>query len=251
MALTTSDSRYESIGVFVAHESSPTDSLMNEDSIPEEQKKKDQQLLNPAWTIPSSNISDVENNWASALVLTYEPPAENSLLDKIGDMTTFMNWYCSKVNKTVLTQAYFEGHAYEDLEYLRYGNKGSRPALSVYKMKAARYPDFGLELLVPEQLWIDEHLKEKSKITCEFSVSLVSKPIQDTALDYRVKEFKIKPLNPGMNTQFWTQKDVTGSKEFVSAIERRLKTRRIYQNLECFSGGRVRDIDYRLLQRME
>ncbi|GJX96031.1 hypothetical protein Tco_0351829, partial [Tanacetum coccineum] len=170
----------------------------------------------PAWTIPSSNISDVENNWASALVLTYEPPDKNSLLAKIGDMTTFMNWYCSKVNKIVLTQADFEGQAYKvvkafylnvihlqfqmeechkmltdhvdwtnpkgdkvrinvnrplplggppghdtiqtqfffnkDLEYLRYDNKGSRPALSISKMKAARYPDFGLELLVPEQM---------------------------------------------------------------------------------------------------
>ncbi|GJS95419.1 hypothetical protein Tco_0802387 [Tanacetum coccineum] len=58
------------------------------------------------------------------------------------------------------------------------------------------------------------------------------------ALDYRVKEFKVKRLNPGMNTRFWTQKDVTRSKEFIAAIEKRLKTRRIYQNLECFVGGR-------------
>ncbi|GJY94730.1 hypothetical protein Tco_0511091 [Tanacetum coccineum] len=71
------------------------------------------------------------------------------------------------------------------------------------------------------------------------------------ALAYRVKEFKIKQLNPGMNTRFWTEKDVTRSKEFIAAIERRLKTRRIYQNLECFVGGRVHDIDYRLLQRTE
>nr|GFB74593.1 hypothetical protein [Tanacetum cinerariifolium] len=47
------------------------------------------------------------------------------------------------------------------------------------------------------------------------------------ALAYRVMEFKIKRLNSGMNTQFWTQKDVTRSKEFIVAIERRLKTRRI------------------------
>ncbi|GJR37623.1 retrovirus-related pol polyprotein from transposon TNT 1-94 [Tanacetum coccineum] len=140
------------------------DSLMNEDSILEEH--------------------------ASALVSTYEPPAENSLLAKIGDMMTFMNGYCSKVNKIVLTQADFKGQAYEnsegdqvridvnrplphggppghdtnqtqfffnkDLDYLRYGNKGSRPALSIFKMKAARYPDFGLELLVLEQMWIDK-----------------------------------------------------------------------------------------------
>ncbi|GJZ26343.1 hypothetical protein Tco_0570596 [Tanacetum coccineum] len=92
-------------------------------------------------------------------------------------MTTFMNWYCQKVNKTVLMQVDFEGQAYEvvdlmnpegaqvrvdvnqllplggppgyvtiqmqlffnkDLEYLRYGNKGSSPALSISKMKDAR-----------------------------------------------------------------------------------------------------------------
>ncbi|GJX90031.1 hypothetical protein Tco_0343357 [Tanacetum coccineum] len=71
------------------------------------------------------------------------------------------------------------------------------------------------------------------------------------SLDYRVKENKVNRLNPGMNTRFWTDKDVTRSKEFIHAIERRLKTRRIFRNLECFVGGRVRDVDYRLLQRTE
>ncbi|GJS19681.1 retrovirus-related pol polyprotein from transposon TNT 1-94 [Tanacetum coccineum] len=33
----------------------------------------------------------------------------------------------------------------KDLEYLRYGSKGGRPALSISKMKAACYPDVGLE----------------------------------------------------------------------------------------------------------
>ncbi|GJW47807.1 hypothetical protein Tco_0079453, partial [Tanacetum coccineum] len=67
-------------------------------------------------------------------------------------------------------------------------------------------------------------------------------------LDYRVKEFKIKRLNPGMNTHFWTEKDMTRRKEFITVIEKQLKTRRIYRNLECFVGGSVRDIDYMLLQ---
>ncbi|GKB36244.1 hypothetical protein Tco_0881186 [Tanacetum coccineum] len=67
------------------------------------------------------------------------------------------------------------------------------------------------------------------------------------ALDYKVKEYKVNMLNPGMNTRFWTDKDVERSKEFIHAIERRLKTRRIFRNLECFVGGCVRDIDYRLL----
>ncbi|GJW20468.1 hypothetical protein Tco_0031090 [Tanacetum coccineum] len=44
----------------------------------------------------------------------------------------------------------------KDLEYLRYGHKIGRPALSISKMKAAYYPDVGLEQMVPDQMWIEE-----------------------------------------------------------------------------------------------
>nr|GEY50439.1 hypothetical protein [Tanacetum cinerariifolium] len=47
----------------------------------------------------------------------------------------------------------------KDLEYLRYGSKGSRPALSISKMKAAYYPNVGLEQMVPDQMWIEEECK--------------------------------------------------------------------------------------------
>ncbi|GJV06809.1 hypothetical protein Tco_1344465 [Tanacetum coccineum] len=47
---------------------------------------------------------------------------------------------------TIQTDFFFN----KDLEYLRYGSKGSCLALSISKMKAASYPDFGFELLVPE-----------------------------------------------------------------------------------------------------
>ncbi|GKB90870.1 hypothetical protein Tco_0963142 [Tanacetum coccineum] len=202
---------------------------------------------------------------------------------------------------TIQIQFFFN----KDLEYLRYGNKGSRPALLISKMKAARYPDFGLELLVPEQMWIDEvciydisdaygishwwfnrhnfYIERHDSPSRQREVrnhmrilSVVSiKPIQDTGhldhlsgsdkrmlstavklwtrnliiqfnkiykfsdrtltrilevLDYKVKEFKVKRLNLGMNTRFWTEKDVTRSKEFIAAIEGRLKTRRIYDS---------------------
>ncbi|GJS49765.1 hypothetical protein Tco_0599886 [Tanacetum coccineum] len=255
---------------------------------------------------------------------------------------------------TIQTEFFFN----KDLEYLRFGNKGNMPVLLISKMKAARYPDFGLKLLVPEQMWIKDvctydisakyvklffeeltskntrllllqghldHLSGSDKRMLSTAVKLwtrnlvirqrvedfqlgiesyqtqlnLTKPGWDATgyefkhdytiiespraviflvnnnerkimrfneiykfsdgtltriletLDYRVKEFKIKRLNLGMNTRFWTEKDVTRSKEFITAIERRLKTRRIYRNLECFVGGRVRDIDYRLLQRTE
>nr|GEW99367.1 integrase, catalytic region, zinc finger, CCHC-type, peptidase aspartic, catalytic [Tanacetum cinerariifolium] len=37
--------------------------------------------------------------------------------------------------------------------------KGSRPVLSISKMKAAYYPDAGLEQMVPDQFWIEEECK--------------------------------------------------------------------------------------------
>nr|GEZ55927.1 hypothetical protein [Tanacetum cinerariifolium] len=73
----------------------------------------------------------------------------------------------------------------------------------------------------------------------------------DEALDYRVKEFRINMMNPGLNTMFWTKKDVDRCNAFMFAIQRRLRTRRIFRNMESFVGGRVREGDYRLLKRTE
>ncbi|GJS57377.1 hypothetical protein Tco_0652161 [Tanacetum coccineum] len=47
----------------------------------------------------------------------------------------------------------------KDLEYLRYSRKSGRPALSISKIKAAYYPDVGLEQMVPDQMWIEEECK--------------------------------------------------------------------------------------------
>ncbi|GJY63389.1 hypothetical protein Tco_0464849 [Tanacetum coccineum] len=172
----------------------------------------------PAWTIPSSDLTMPTNNWASALKSTYAPPPENSLLAQTGDMAIFMDWYCKRQGITHLTLRDLEGPAFEivkvfhpdvihlqfqmeechklltdqvddtilrynvskplplggepghvtiqpdfffnkDLEYLRYGRKVGRPALSISKMKAAYYPDVGLEQLVPDQFWIEEECK--------------------------------------------------------------------------------------------
>nr|GEW36478.1 hypothetical protein [Tanacetum cinerariifolium] len=261
MAWSTSDTRYKSAGVSRTQELSPTDSLIQDDSITDEQMN------------PEGDQVRVDVNRPLPLG---GPPCHD----------------------TIQTKFFFN----KDLEYLRYGSKGSSPALSISKMKAASYPDFGLELLVPEQMWIDDvhaspsrrkevrsnmqilsvvgikaysrygdfedlnllllqghldHLPGSDKQMLSTAVKLwtrnlvIRQRIKDfqLALAYIVKEFKIKRLNPGMNTRFWIQKDMTRSKEFIAAIKRRLETRRIYRNLECFVGGRVRDIDYRLLQR--
>nr|GEY87544.1 hypothetical protein [Tanacetum cinerariifolium] len=129
MTWTTSDTRYESTDVSAAQESSPTDSMINDDSIPDEQVQlsDDEDTGNDQLPKADTRKDYVENNWATALSSTNATPAENSLLAKTGDITTFMNWYCRKVNKIVLTQADFEGHAYEvvkafypDVVYLQF-----------------------------------------------------------------------------------------------------------------------------------
>nr|GEX85261.1 hypothetical protein [Tanacetum cinerariifolium] len=60
----------------------------------------------------------------------------------------------------------------------------------------------------------------------------------DEALDYRVKESKVNRMNIGLNTRFWTRKDVDRSKEFMFSIQKWLKIRMIFRNLESFVGGR-------------
>ncbi|GJR32941.1 hypothetical protein Tco_1109173 [Tanacetum coccineum] len=274
---------------------------------------------------------------------------------------------------TIQTEFFFN----RDLDYLRFGSKGDRLALLITKMKAAYYPDVGLEQIVPDQMWIEEecmydisatygishwwfkrqkfyidrHSAETNRksyflrradnqeyiitendfkdsvtdVTLRLCTSLLfrnlvirqrvedfqlgiesyqtqlnlTKPrweaiglefmhhykildspravvfrdkygmqmimyfneihkfsdrtLQqiDEALDYRVKEFKVNKVNPGLNTRFWTKNDVIKSKQFMFAIQKRLKLRRIFRNLESFVGGRIREGDYRLLQRTE
>nr|GEZ97949.1 histone deacetylase 14 [Tanacetum cinerariifolium] len=214
----------------------------------------------------------------------------------------------------------------KDLEYLRYGSKGRRPALSISKMKAAYYPDAGLEQMVPDytvrthmrivsvvrikvfsmygydymkkivlrRADLNEHViaerdfkylypsdfkdlnllnlqghlnylppKDKKILTMavnQWTRQLVIRPrVEDFQLgiesyqtqDYRVKEFRINRMNPGLNTRFWTRKDVDRCKAFMFTIQRRLRTRRILRNLESFVGGCVRKGDYRLLKRTD
>nr|GFB38434.1 hypothetical protein [Tanacetum cinerariifolium] len=148
----------------------------------------------------------------------------------------------------------------KNLEYLRYGSKGSRPTFSILKMKAAYYLDVGLEQMKTSSSGLkatrlsstSPNLDEMPRAS-NTSMTTHNGTLHqiDEALDYRVKEFKVNRMNPGLNTRFWTRKDLDRSKEFMFAIQKRLKTRRIFRNLESFAGGRVRDGDYKLLKRTE
>ncbi|GJS20975.1 hypothetical protein Tco_0449607 [Tanacetum coccineum] len=140
-----SDTRDKPSGSSVHHLSPPNDQKLNNDSVltNEEHSSGDDDLgivlkvlshkdwwkphddderpatPEPAWVIPTSHIPDV-----------------------------FQMEECHKMLTDQIDWANLE-----DLDYLRYGSKGSGQALSISKMKATHYPDFGLELLVPEHMW--------------------------------------------------------------------------------------------------
>ncbi|GKA01207.1 hypothetical protein Tco_0673872 [Tanacetum coccineum] len=66
---------------------------------------------------------------------------------------------------------------------------------------------------------------------------------------YGMQMIIVNKVNPGLNTRFWTTNDVIKSKQFMFAIQKRQKLRRIFWNLESFIGVRIREGDYILLQR--
>ncbi|GKB51854.1 hypothetical protein Tco_0902607 [Tanacetum coccineum] len=70
-------------------------------------------------------------------------------------------------------------------------------------------------------------------------------------LDFMVKDSRLFKFNKGMETRKWTGDDKRRSEDFIEVIEKRLKIRRIFRSLESFVGGRLRDIDYRLVSRTE
>nr|GEX90168.1 integrase, catalytic region, zinc finger, CCHC-type, peptidase aspartic, catalytic [Tanacetum cinerariifolium] len=329
----------------------------------------------PAWSIRSSDVPVLTNNWASTLASNYLPPPEDSLLAQTDDIATFMDWFRKRRGITKLKPQDLEGPAYEivkvfypdvihlqyqieechklltdsvddtilrhnvskplplggppgqvtiqsdfffnkDLEYLRYGSKfwineeckydiaamygishwwfqrqrfyidrhtskGDRSAvrthmqiLSVVRIEV--FSMYGYDYMKKIVLRHLNHLPPKDKKIFTTAVNqwtrqlVIRQRIEDfqlgiesyqtqlnltkpqwDATGFEVKEFKINRMNPGLNKRFWTRKDVDRCKAFMFAIQRRLRTRRIFRNLESFVGGRVREGDYRLLKRTE
>nr|GEV67267.1 retrovirus-related Pol polyprotein from transposon TNT 1-94 [Tanacetum cinerariifolium] len=140
-------------GIPETQELSPIDSLIQDDSIPNEQvhlsddeDSKNDHLLK----------DDLRKDWWKPI-----PEEERTT----GDMMNFLNWYCRQVNKTALTPTDLEGQAYEvvkafypDVIHLQFQMEEYHKMLTNQvdwmnpegdqvrvNMKAASYPDFGLD----------------------------------------------------------------------------------------------------------
>ncbi|GKB16631.1 hypothetical protein Tco_0850554 [Tanacetum coccineum] len=213
----------------------------------------------PAWVIPTSHIPNAVNNGANALATTYQASAENSLLAKTENTRTNSSLIDTQLNQAIradhqkytIAEKDFKNlypSDFEDLNLLLLqGHLNHLPGSDIRFEFKHDYTIIDSPRAVVFPVSNNEWKIMRFNEIYKFSDGALTNIME--ALDYRVKGYKVNRLNLGMNTRFWTDKDVERSKEFIHVIERRHKTRRIFRNLECFVGGRVRDIDYKLLQR--
>nr|GEX76309.1 hypothetical protein [Tanacetum cinerariifolium] len=126
---------------------------------------EEERLATPehAWIIPSSNVSDVENKWATTFVSAYETLAENSLLANTEDITNFLNWYCRQFQME-------ECYKIPTDQVDRTNPEGDQVRVDVNRPLPLGGP---LNMIL-------RHVKKNSDHTCEFSVSSELKPTQDT-----------------------------------------------------------------------
>ncbi|GJS04329.1 hypothetical protein Tco_0320837 [Tanacetum coccineum] len=97
--------------------------------------------------------------------------------------------------------------------------------------------------------WNDEKKMMRQTEVHKFSDGTLNRILDK--LDHMVKDFKLYEYNPGMATRIWSEDDLRRSKDCMEVIEKRLKIKRIFRSLEIFMGGRLKDVDYRLIKRTE
>ncbi|GJT95260.1 hypothetical protein Tco_1090778 [Tanacetum coccineum] len=97
-------------------------------------------------------------------------------------MATFMDWYCKKQGISELTQKDLEGPAYEIVKVFH-----------------------------PDVVHLQFQMEEYHKLPIRYQGKDCNPKI-DESLDYRVKEFRVNRRNSGLDTWFWTKKDVDRSK---------------------------------------
>ncbi|GJZ55498.1 hypothetical protein Tco_0610691 [Tanacetum coccineum] len=113
---------------------------------------KDERPVTPelAWSIPSLSLPVPIYNWASTLASSYLTPEHlegpaYEVVKAFHPDVIHLQFQMEECHKLLTNQV-------DD----RLLSKGDRLALSITKMKAAYYPDDGLEKMVPDQMWIKE-----------------------------------------------------------------------------------------------
>nr|GFA97910.1 hypothetical protein [Tanacetum cinerariifolium] len=257
--------------------------------------------LEPAWLIRSSDVPVPTNNWASTLALVtlphlwtgsikaaYYPDAglEKMVPDQfwieeeckydIAEITVrthmrilsvvrievFSMYGYDYMKKIVLRRADLNEHVvaerdfkylypsdFEDLNLLNLQGHLNHLPPKDKKILTTAVNQWTRQLVIRQRDKYGVQMMMRFNEIHKFSDGTLQQIVE--ALDYRVKEFRINRINPGLNTRFWTRKDVDRCNAFMFAIQRRLRTPRIFRNLESFVEGCVKEGDYRLLRRTD
>nr|GEV39365.1 ribonuclease H-like domain-containing protein [Tanacetum cinerariifolium] len=158
MAWTTSDTRYESTGLSKTQELSHVDTLIPHDSLP----------------VNKTNLTQADLKGKAYEVVKEFYPDVNHLQFQMEECYKLLT---DQVDETNLKRDQV------NLEYLRYGSKGCSLALSISKIKAASYPDFGLEMLMLEQMLIED--------VCTYDISAKGVKAEPSVESYRVKPIEV------------------------------------------------------------
>nr|GEX21768.1 hypothetical protein [Tanacetum cinerariifolium] len=201
-----------------------------------------------AWSISSSDVPIPTNNWASALASNYSPPHEDSLLTQTANIATFMDCVDDPIIRhnvsktlplggppgqvTIQSDFFFN----KDLEYLRYGSKGSRPALSISKMKAAYYLDARIEQMVPDQVWIKEE--------CKYDIAAMYEDFQIGIKSYQTQLNLTKPQWDATGFEYKHDYTVIDSPRAVMFRDiYRVQMMMRFNEINKFSDGTLHQID--------
>nr|GEX38766.1 hypothetical protein [Tanacetum cinerariifolium] len=124
----------------------------------------------------------------------------------------------------------------KDLEYLRYGSKGSSLALSILKMKAAYYPDVGLEQMVPDQIWTEEE--------CKYDIAAMYEDFQLGIESYQTQLNLTKPRWDATGFEYKNDYTVIDSSRAVTFQDRYgVQMIMRFNEIHKFSDGTLQQID--------
>ncbi|GJW35368.1 hypothetical protein Tco_0058288 [Tanacetum coccineum] len=165
----------------------------------------------PEWTIPPNDFPEPENNWANTYATMYQVPAENKLQRKTYDIGSFIKWFCRRTGKKKLCKADLEGPAFNLVKAFHKNSVFLQYQMDECHKLLMNMVDLGDGTLT--------RVMEK--------------------LDHMVKDFHLFEYNKGMKSRKWSEDDKRRSKDFITAIEKRLQIRRIFRSLESFVGERI------------
>ncbi|GJU89961.1 retrovirus-related pol polyprotein from transposon TNT 1-94 [Tanacetum coccineum] len=186
-----------------------------------------------------------------AYATTFKVSEENKLQRKTYDIGSFIKWFCRRTGKKKLCKANLEGPAFnlvkafpQSARYLDFGLEELVPSLWVESEReydiSAVY-DITHWWFRRKEFYINKHsessdreaVRSQMRILSVISVKAVRlnelHKFSDGTLtrvmeklDQMVKDFHLYEYNKGMETRKWSEDDKRRSKDFITAIEKRL-----------------------------